>query len=153
MQPRGGGGGGVSSEEIIAKTAADIQSKIPAEFDVSVLRKKMSAANANGVPSPIEVVLMQELDRWNDLNNYMRRSLRDLQRALKGELGMSADLDSIGQALLNGTLPPQWAKLTSSTRKGLSNWISMWVKRQDQYKTWVDEGEPLVQPRTLHSQP
>ena len=27
------------------------------EFDVSVLRKKMSAANANGVPSPIEVAV------------------------------------------------------------------------------------------------
>jgi len=144
MQPRGGGSGGVSSEEIIGKTASDIQSKIPAEFDVPVLRKKLSAENANGVPTPIQVVLLQELDRWNTLNNYMRISLRDLQRALKGELGMSADLDQIGQALLNGTLPPQWAKLTSATRKGLSNWIAMWVKRQEQYQAWVDDGEPLV---------
>jgi len=144
MQPRGGGGGGVSSEEIIAKTALDIQGKIPTEFDVPVLRKTFSAKNPDKVPTPIQVVLLQELDRWNTLNNYMKSSLRDLQRALKGELGMSAELDMIGQALLNGGLPPQWAKLTPSTRKGLAAWITFWLRRQDQYTRWVDEGEPVV---------
>jgi len=74
----------------------------------------------------------------------MKSSLRDLQRALKGELGMSAELDMIGQALLNGGLPPQWAKLTPSTRKGLAAWITFWLRRQDQYTRWVDEGEPVV---------
>jgi dynein heavy chain len=55
MQPRGGGAGGVSSEDIIARTAADIQSKVPAEFDVPVLRKKLSAANVDKMPTPIQV--------------------------------------------------------------------------------------------------
>ena len=92
----------------------------------------------------MQVVLLQELDRWNTLNKYMKTSLRDAQRALKGELGMSAELDSIGQSLLNGLLPPSWLKLTPATRKGLANWISFWMRRQDQYATWEKEGEPLV---------
>mmetsp|Transcript_13853 Transcript_13853/g.21612 ORF Transcript_13853/g.21612 Transcript_13853/m.21612 type:complete len:481 (-) Transcript_13853:121-1563(-) len=144
MQPRGGGGGGVSSEEIIAKTATDIQTKIPEEFDVPVLRKTLSNENPDKAPTPVQVVLLQELDRWNELNRYMKRSLKDLQRALKGELGMSADLDDIGQSLLNGNLPPQWAAKTPATRKGLANWINFWMKRQEQYAIWVAEGEPLV---------
>jgi dynein heavy chain, axonemal len=148
MQPRGGSGGGVSSESIIAGVASDIQSKIPEEFDVPVLRKKMMSDNAaaglGAAPRPVEVVLLQELDRWNTLNKYMKTSLRDLQRALKGELGMSAELDSIGQGLLNGTLPPSWLKLTPATRKGLANWIAFWIKRQQQYSLWVEKGEPIV---------
>lgn len=148
MQPRGGGGGGVSSEEIIAGVATDIQSKIPTQFDTAVLRKKFMAENAaagmGNAPIPVQVVLLQELDRYNTLNKYMKVTLIDLQRALKGELGMSAELDSIGQSLLNGILPPSWMKLTPATRKGLSNWIAFWMKRQDQYFKWVEEGEPLV---------
>jgi len=144
MQPRGGGGAGVSTEEVIAKTAVDIQNKIPTEFDVPVLRKKLSAMNPDKAPTPIQVTLLQELDRWNGLNSYMKVSLRDLQRALKGELGMSQELDMIGQALLNGTLPPQWAKRTPATRKGLAGWINFWMRRQDQYTNWVEEGEPVV---------
>jgi hypothetical protein len=46
---------------------------------------------------------------------------------------MSAELDMIGQALLNGNLPPQWAKLTPATRKGLAGWILFWYRRQTQY--------------------
>ncbi len=57
MQPRGGGAGGVSSEDIIARTAADIQAKVPTEFDVSVLRKKLSALNPDKMPTPIQVYL------------------------------------------------------------------------------------------------
>jgi dynein heavy chain len=148
MQPRGGSGGGVSSEEIIAGVATDIQGKIPSEYDTAVLRKKFMKENAEkgfgATPLPEQVVLLQELDQFNRLNKFMKVSLRDLQRALKGELGMSADLDSVGQGLLNGILPPSWLKLTPATRKGLANWISFWMKRQAQYANWVQEGEPLV---------
>jgi len=148
MQPRGGGGGGISQEEIIAGVATDIQSKIPKEFDVPVLRKRSMSENAaagrGNAPLPAQVVLLQELDMWNALNKKMKTSLVDLQRALKGELGMSAELDSIGQALLNGTLPPSWTKLTPQTRKGLANWIAFWMRRQDQFSSWVEDGEPKV---------
>eukprot|EP00960_Hanusia_phi_P039624 753955-Hanusia_phi.AAC.6 len=142
MQPRGGGGGGVSSEDLISRVARDIQSDIPDEYDVPVLRRHM--ASEHGTLSPLQVVLLQELDHWNALNSYMRTSLNDLQRALKGELGMSAELDSIGQALLNGILPAQWLKRTPDTRKGLANWIKFWNRRQEQFSRWVQDGELKV---------
>jgi dynein heavy chain len=144
LHPRSGGGVGVTMEEMISTTANDIQIQIPEEFDVSILRKKMSQSNPDNKPTPVQVVLCQELDRWNTLNSYMKTSLQDLQRALKGELGMSTDLDRIGQSILTGALPPQWAKLTPATRKGLSAWITFWLRRQKQYAAWVEHGEPIV---------
>lgn len=52
--------------------------------------------------TPCQVVLLQELERWNNLIKKMAISLTDLQRALIGEIGMSDELDSLGDALYNG---------------------------------------------------
>ena len=37
--------------------------------------------------------------------------IKDLKRALNGEIGMSVDLDTLGNSFFNGFLPPMWAKL------------------------------------------
>ena len=60
LQPRSGGvGGGISREDFIANVAKDIMAKIPDPFDMVVLKKEI------GHPSPCQVVLLQELERWN----------------------------------------------------------------------------------------
>ena len=59
--------------------------------------------------------LLQEVERWNKLAIKMAVSLIDLQRALIGEIGMSDDLDSLGESLFNGFLPPTWAKSAPAT--------------------------------------
>jgi len=60
-------------------------------------------------------VLLQELERYNKLIVRMHSSITDLKRALKGEIGMSADLDLLGNSFVNGMLPPMWAKLAPQT--------------------------------------
>jgi len=52
---------GVSREDFIAGVARDIQSKIPEGFDLPLLKKEI------GIPSPTQVVLLQELERWNNV--------------------------------------------------------------------------------------
>jgi len=139
LQPRvGGSGGGLSREEFIGNVARDIQSKIPEPFDMPVIRKEI------GVPTPTGVVLLQELERWNALVVKMKASLKDLQKALVGEIGMSQQLDALSTALFNGQLPAMWAKLTPATEKKLSSWMLWFLRRYRQYKDWVEVGEPKV---------
>lgn len=52
---------GMSREDFIAGVARDIQSKIPTPFDLPLLKKEI------GIPSPTQVVLIQELERWNNV--------------------------------------------------------------------------------------
>lgn len=60
LQPRiAGTGGGMTREEFIAITAKDILQSIQDPFDLLQLRKAL------GVPSPTQVVLIQELEHWN----------------------------------------------------------------------------------------
>ena len=139
LQPRAtSDGGGLSREDIIANVARDVMNKVPAPFDMNIIRKEM------GVPSPTSVVLLQELERYNVLLEKMKSSLISLQRALIGEIGMSADLDALGTSLFNGQLPSMWAKLNPETEKGLASWMLWFERRFKQYSSWVEVGEPAV---------
>ena len=141
LQPRQvGGGGGITREEYISNIATDVQSKIPPLFDLNKLRKELEADGF----SPVFVVLVQELERWEKLNIRMTKTLSQLKKALKGEIAMSNDLDALGTNLFNGQLPTMWRKLTPQTDKMLGSWMTFHLKRQDQYANWVREGEPKV---------
>lgn len=121
------------------QVANDIQEKtIPEVFDEFNIRKSFD------IPSPTQVVLLQELERFNKLVVRMSSSIKDLKRALNGEIGMSVDLDLLGNSFFNGKMPPQWAGLAPSTEKNLVGWISHFERRYRQYRDWVDIEEPKV---------
>uniref|UniRef100_A0A7S0KGL2 Dynein-1, subspecies f n=1 Tax=Micromonas pusilla TaxID=38833 RepID=A0A7S0KGL2_MICPS len=139
LQPRSaGGGGGMSREDYIGTVAKDVLDKIPELFDMPVIKKQL------GIPSPTQVVLLQELDRFNILAKTMKSTLKQLQKALIGEIGMSNELDMLATALFNGLLPGAWAKKTAATEKKLGAWMLWFERRYRQYVDWVENGEPAV---------
>ncbi|XP_077600352.1 dynein axonemal heavy chain 10-like [Stigmatopora nigra] len=140
LQPQTGeSGGSISRDEYITQVAQDIQNKLPALFDLDVIRKQFGAEI-----SPTSVVLLQELERFNKLVARMKRSLAELQRALAGEVGMSSELDEVARALFNGQIPSIWKMLAPDTLKSLGNWMIHFKRRFEQYKSWVDSTEPKV---------
>lgn len=139
LQPRtASSSGGMSREEVIERSAENIQRNVPEPVDILVVKKKL------GVPSPTAIVLLQELERWNVLVLTMASSLVDLKRALKGEIGMSESLDELASSLFNGYLPGMWRRLCPNTQKGLGSWIEHFKHRFEQYESWIEEGEPKV---------
>ncbi|XP_077377243.1 dynein axonemal heavy chain 10-like [Festucalex cinctus] len=140
LQPQTGeSGGSISRDDYITQVAQDIQNKLPATFDLDVIRKKFGTEI-----SPTSVVLLQELERFNKLIVRMKRSLAELQRALAGEVGMSSELDEVARALFNGQIPAVWKMLAPDTLKSLGNWMIHFKRRFEQYKSWVDKAEPMV---------
>ncbi|EEY69937.1 uncharacterized protein PITG_06475 [Phytophthora infestans T30-4] len=81
----------VSREDPIGNVASDIQSKVPEPIDVDHVRKKMGST-----PTPTQVVLLRELDRWNLLAYRMGVSLGDLQKAVVGEIVLGGVKDDAG---------------------------------------------------------
>lgn len=131
----GGDSGGMSRDDFIEKTTSDIQKRVPAD-ELKFIK--------DGVPTPLEVVLMQEIDRYELLVKCMFSNLADLKRALKGEIGMSQQLDELGTAIFNGQLPSAWAALAPQTQKPLSSWMDHFLRRHKQYYDWAQQGEPIV---------
>ncbi|KAL2608324.1 hypothetical protein R1flu_026897 [Riccia fluitans] len=147
LQPRTAGAvGGVKREDIIDKVAQDLLSKIPMAFDLPVIKKEI------GIPTPVQVVLLQEVERWNKLITAMNYSLHQLRKALAGEIGMSKELDDLGTSVFNGQLPILWRKLSPQTEKMLATWMVWLQRRYTQYADWIEKGEPKVTPFTSPSQ-
>jgi len=90
---------------------------------------------------PTWVVLLQELERWNLLVTEMSTSLDQLLKALKGLVGMSAQLDELANALYAGTLPEMWRALAPKTEKKLASWMAHFQRRYEQYALWIKEEE------------
>ena len=61
----GGGGGAVNKEEYVEKVAQDIAEKLPEPFDIYNIKKQIDT------PSPTQIVLLQELERFNSLLEIM----------------------------------------------------------------------------------
>lgn len=149
LQPRRSGtDSALSRDDIVAATAADIQSKVPilsldiGSYDPMVVRAAILESAA--APTPCQVVLLQELERWNLLAIRMAKTLIDLQRAFKGEIGMSDNLDALANALFDGFIPQIWRKLAPDTQKPLGSWMSHYLDRHAQYESWIANGEPPV---------
>mmetsp|Transcript_27920 Transcript_27920/g.37822 ORF Transcript_27920/g.37822 Transcript_27920/m.37822 type:complete len:374 (+) Transcript_27920:5068-6189(+) len=136
----GSSAGGGDKEQYISSVATEIQEKLPELFDIPNIKKQYEVPS----PSPTQVVLLQELERFNILLDIMHSTLFDLKRALVGEIGMSSALDELGNAIYNGFLPPAWARWAPATEKNLVNWMEHFDKRYNQYKTWIEEEEPKV---------
>jgi dynein heavy chain len=126
--------GGMSRDEYIDNTAADILKRIPPQYDTVKVWRKFGGEQI----SPTSVVLLQELDRFNNLTMTMSKSLTTLRRALKGEVGMSNELDDLSRALYNGQLPPMWRRLAPATKKNLATWMDHFLRRNQLYNSWVN---------------
>jgi len=133
----GSGGGGASKDQVVGQIAADILEKLPKLFDTFQIRNEIGIT-----ATPAQVVLMQELDRFNFLLTKMLTSLKTLQKALVGEVGMTNELEAVLNALYGARLPPGWTRFAPATKMGLANWMAHFQRRFKQYNSWVASGEP-----------
>lgn len=138
MRSEGGAGTGLNREEYLQNLINDINQKIPELYDERNIKNDMG-----DIRKPTQVVLLQELERFNHLIERMRSSLANLASALRGEIGMSSDLDDLAISLFNGFLPMTWRDLTPKTEKPIGAWIEYFTRRNIQYKKWIDN-EPAV---------
>ena len=104
LQPKASSGEGKSYEEVLGEMAADIESRTPVLFDI----EKAQVLYPVLYEESMNTILVQELLRFNVLLSLMKTSLSNVQRALKGLVVMSAELELMGQAMVKGRVPSLW---------------------------------------------
>jgi dynein heavy chain len=132
---RGGGGGGQSAavnlEERCLNTLANLEEQVPKPIDYDSIAEAIDEEAG----SALNTCLLQEIQRYNVLLRKIHRQREELRRAVKGEIVMNDELDSIFQALLVGKLPPPWQSAYPSS-KGLASWTRDLAERVDQMVQW-----------------
>jgi dynein heavy chain len=138
LMPRVSGGAGKSQEEQTQDLAADILKKIPNDFDIVDVSRKHPIKKDESM----NTVLQQELLRFNKLTHGIKISLKNLIKAIKGEVVMSADLEEVGSSMFDNRVPALWMKDSYPSLKPLGSYISDLIKRLEFMGKWILEGAP-----------
>ena len=72
----------------------------------------------------MNVVLIHEIKRFNDLLNIIKESISDLKKVIEGKLIMSAELEEVFNSLLVGKVPEMWSAKSYPSLKSLANYIN-----------------------------
>eukprot|EP00117_Sycon_ciliatum_P001752 scpid1043/ scgid5734/ Dynein heavy chain 1, axonemal; Axonemal beta dynein heavy chain 1; Ciliary dynein heavy chain 1 len=105
MQPKTGSGKGRSREEVVSETANSILERVSDPLNLSAVMKRYPVLYEESM----NTVLIQEVIRYNRLLTTVKRTLRDMLKALKGLVVMSAELEKMFNSLYNNAVPDLWA--------------------------------------------
>eukprot|EP01083_Nonionella_stella_P177342 623003_1 len=128
-----------SKEDIIFDICQQLLESMPSLFDIEEIQRK-NASNE----SPLMVVMVQEIERYNLLLKTVSDSLLDLQKGMKGLISVSSELDDIANAVFNNKVPSKWKSISYPSLKSLPNWTKDLVLRCEQLSKWAQQGRPKV---------
>ncbi|KAJ4429792.1 Dynein heavy chain 2, axonemal [Periplaneta americana] len=120
-----------SKEDKVMQLATDVLMKIPQPIDYENAEKLIGHDK-----QPLDVVLLQEITRYNSLLNEIHSSLLDLQSGIKGLVVMSSELENIFVSIYEGRVPDGWLKAYPSM-KLLGSWTRDLVQRVQHFSEWA----------------
>ncbi|XP_038666815.1 dynein heavy chain 3, axonemal-like [Scyliorhinus canicula] len=138
--PREVNGGVRSSSEIVQELAADILSKIPPDFLSEDVMNKYPTKYSESM----NTVLVQELLHFNHLISIIRTSLRDINKAIRGLILMSSQLEDMCNSMIVGKVPTMWSANSYPSVKPLGSYITDLLSRIQFFQSWIDKGTPIV---------
>lgn len=120
----------------VMQLASDILSKIPNNIDYERTEKLIGSHK-----TPLDVVLLQEIGRYNVLLAQTRDSLEELQRGIKGSVLMSQELEEIFACIYDGRVPSLWLTAYPSL-KLLGAWTRDLINRVEHFANWAQTTHP-----------
>ncbi|XP_061620043.1 LOW QUALITY PROTEIN: dynein axonemal heavy chain 2 [Phyllopteryx taeniolatus] len=128
-------GAGPSREDKVLDLLADVRQTIPNLIDYE------SVSSHFLDPSPLDVVLLQEIQRYNALLSMIKSSLVELEKGIKGLVVMSSSLEETFNCMYDARVPPLWEKAYPSL-KPLAAWTRDLCQRVLQFARWAEQGQP-----------
>jgi dynein heavy chain len=133
-------GGGATPEQTVGQVADDILRRMPKPWNLAKVQSKYPTQYTESM----NTVLLQELTRFNKLIEIVLSTLKDIQKAIKGLLLMSQQLEGAFLQMYDGKTPGMWLAKSYPSLKPLGSYVSDLVERLKFFQTWVDDGIPVL---------
>lgn len=106
------------------------------EFPNLILKEGQKKPEIKHFNDPLEVCVVQEVERFNRLISEMSSSLDILVKAIRGEAIMSDDLDKMFHSFLNNQVPEIWTHYGYPSLKNLGDWYKDFNERVKFFRIW-----------------
>ncbi|XP_076625371.1 dynein beta chain, ciliary [Colletes latitarsis] len=126
-------GGDISREDKLKGIIEDLLDKLPEEFNMHELHSKIEDR------TPFVTVALQECERMNLLCDELKRSLKELDLGLKGELTINAEMEDLQNYIMMDGVPPSWTKKAYPSDLGLNNWFADMLNRINELAKWTTD--------------
>jgi dynein heavy chain len=134
LQEKTSGGEGMSWEDTLTALASDIDGRVPDLYD----NEKADIDFPVTYGESMNTVLTQELIRFNRLIDRIHRTLKEVQKAVKGLVVMSGELEGMGNSMVNGIVPAMWNAVSYPSLKPLGSWVLDFLARLSFLQEWFD---------------
>nr|VZI28891.1 unnamed protein product [Spirometra erinaceieuropaei] len=130
-----GEGAASSRDEKIQSILEDIWEKLPEPFNTASLQERVPPEER----TPYVIVAFQECERMNILLREISRSLKELGLGLKGELTITAEMETISNSLYLDIVPPSWVILAYPSLLPLGLWYADLLARIKELDVWTSD--------------
>jgi len=140
----GGGGAGQTPDEIVGAMTDELLENMPGIMDIEEDEGTGQFDILDtGLMDSMATVISHEMNRFNKLLRVIVRLLSEMQKALKGLVVMSDELDAVFNCFVANEVPGTFAKAAYPSLKPLASWVKDLYARVDFIRTWVRTGQPL----------
>ncbi|NWV92100.1 DYH17 protein, partial [Machaerirhynchus nigripectus] len=146
LQPKesdAAGGSGTSREEQASQVKSvldEILGQLPEPFNMEDMMAKAKEK------TPYTVVALQECERMNILTYEIRRSLKELDLGLQGELTITSEMEELANALFYDSVPESWTRYAYPSLLSLATWYADLLLRIRELEVWSTD---FVLPATV----
>ncbi|XP_054015460.1 dynein axonemal heavy chain 3-like [Hylaeus anthracinus] len=127
-------------DAVVFNLCDDISSKMRPAFNVLEVSKKYPVLYMNSM----NTVLRQELIRFNELIKVIKDTLANVQKAIKGLVLMSPELEEVFLSMSIGKVPEAWHKKSYPSLKPLGSYVNDLIDRLEFFQNWIDNDAPNV---------